>query len=186
MKFLSAPKNEQFIKFRERCESKKYALYEIYETETHFLYIEINPEVDEIIETDTSIITNLVVHEAREFGFIVNNHETPVDIFYCTETEAYSSDLMLLADYIGSCELDMQYLNDHELFVTDRTAYIGIRRFSGKFLKLQAGVAIISQPNNRTKLSRRKSLAKMFGEIGIESTQLGSDHHKDLLKQLKL
>lgn len=99
MKFLSAPKNDQFIEYLEHG-PKKYVHHEIYETETHFLYVEIDPEVDELIETETSIITNLVVHEAKELGFDVNNQENPMDIFF-TETDVYSSDLVLLTDYIN-------------------------------------------------------------------------------------
>lgn len=104
MNFLSAPKNEQFIELIERLEHIKHyrpKKYEIYETDTHFLYIEINPEVDELIETETSVITNLVVHEAKETGFVVNNEENPMDIFICSETGVYSSDLVLLTVYIN-------------------------------------------------------------------------------------
>ena len=183
MKFLSAPKNEQFIEYKERYDPADN--YELYETETHFLYVEIEPGVDELIETETCIVTNLVIHEALEFGFAVNNQDTPGDIFYCTKTEAYSSDLMLLAKYNNDFEHDLEYLNDHTLFVTDRTGFVNIKRFSGKSLQLiDVDTVVIKVPNNRSKTTKTKALTQMFGEIGIKSTQLGSDFHKDLLSQL--
>lgn len=180
MKFLSAPKDEHFFEYQERYTPPEK--FELYETDEHFLYIELDPEVDELIELDTGVVTNSVIHNAMEFGFAVSSEN---DVFYSAKHQAYSSDLLMLADYIYDFEHDLEYLNDHALFVTDRTGFVSIKRFSGKSLQLiDVDTVLIALPNNRTKTPKAKALTQMFQEIGITSGVTGTDLHKDLLSQL--
>ena len=126
MKFLSAPKNEQFIEYLQ-TQAQSAEKFELYETDDHFLYVELDPEVDELIEIDTGVVINLVIHSSMEFGFAVSSEK---DVFYSAKHQAYSSDLLMLADYINDDEHDLEYLNDHTLFVTDRTGFVNIKRLN--------------------------------------------------------